>query len=51
MEAAIRHSQKEISQTEIRNFINEGLQDVYHNRLLDFDTVFDELEERYHANE
>lgn len=51
MEATINFSEDEITKMEIRSFINEGLQDVYHNRLIDSDTVFDELEERYHRNE
>jgi len=51
MEATINYSQKEITRKEIRNFVNEGLQDVYQSKLLDFDTTFDELEERYSANE
>lgn len=51
MEAAIIYPQDEISKTEIHSFVREGLQDVSQNRLLDFDTVFDELEVRYHANE
>ena len=28
---------------EILRFVNEGLQDMYDNKLLDFDTTFDEL--------
>jgi len=36
---------------EIRSFVNEGLQDVYQNKLPDFDSTFDELKERYSANE
>ena len=51
MEAAMNISQESNTVAEIRSFVNEGLQDVYHNRLLDFDSVFDELEERYTANE
>lgn len=51
METAINSSQKEVAKMEIRGFVNEGLQDVYHNKLLDFDAAFDELEERYVANE
>lgn len=51
MEATINFSQEEIARMEIRDFVNEGLQDVYHNKLLDFDTTFHELEERYSANE
>ena len=51
MEAVIIYPQDEISKAEIRSFVKEGLQDVSQNRLLDFDTVFNELEVRYHANE
>lgn len=51
MEVAIIYPQEETAKSEIRNFVDEGLQDVAQNRLLDFDTVFNELEERYHANE
>lgn len=50
METTMNYSQKELTKTEIRNFINEGLQDVYNDELLDFDSVFDELEKRYTAN-
>ena len=32
-----------------KEFITEGLKDVYQNNLLDFDSVFDALEERYRA--
>lgn len=51
MEATINYSQEEVTRMEIRSFVNEGLQDVYLNKLLDFDATFDELEERYVANE
>lgn len=51
MEATINYSQEEGTRMEIRNFVNEGLQDVSQNRLLDFDTTFDELEKRYVADE
>lgn len=51
MEATINYSQEEVTRMEIRRFVNEGLQDVYQNKLLDFDATFDELEERYVANE
>ena len=51
METTINYSQEEIAKMEIRGFVNEGLQDAYNNKLLDFDTTFDELEERYRANE
>lgn len=47
MEATINYSQEECAKIEIRKFVNEGLQDMYDNKLLDFDTTFDELEERY----
>ena len=32
---------------EIYELVNEGLQDVANNQLIDFDTVFNELERRY----
>ncbi len=51
MESSVNFSGDEITKMEIRSFISEGLQDVYHNRLIDSDTVFDELEERYNINE
>ncbi len=51
MEAIKNLSRDEISKMEIRHFIDEGLQDMYQNNLLDFDSTFDELEERYVANE
>ena len=51
MDVTINYSQEELTRMEIRNFVNEGLQDMYQNNLLDFDSTFDELEERYSANE
>lgn len=51
MEAVASYPRDEITRTEIRSFINEGLQDVYHNRLLESDDIFNKLEERYNANE
>lgn len=50
MDSIFIYSQEELAKTEVRNYIYEGLQDVYNNRLLDFDSTFDELEERYKAN-
>lgn len=50
MEMKISFSQEENARMEIRSFINEGLQDMYYNKLLDFDSAFDELEKRYCAN-
>lgn len=50
MEITVNYSQEEIARMEIQTFVNEGLQDVYQNKLLDFDITFDELEERYSAN-
>ncbi len=50
MEVTINFSKEEMAKMEIRSFVNEGLQDMYHGRLLDFDTTFDELEERYVVN-
>ena len=43
MEATINYSQEEVTRMEIRSFVNEGLQDVYQNKLLDFDETFDVL--------
>ena len=37
MEATINYSQEDVVRMEIRGFVNEGLQDVYTNKLLDFD--------------
>lgn len=51
METTINYSQEEVARMEIRRLVNEGLQDAHDNKLLDFDTAFDELEERYGANE
>ena len=51
MEATINYSHEEIARLQIRSFVQEGLQDVYNNKLLDFDAVFDELEERYGVDE
>lgn len=50
MEATINYSRDDVTRMEIRNFVNEGLQDVYNNKLLDFDETFDKLEERYNTN-
>ena len=47
MGETIKFSREEMIRSEIRNFMKEGLQDVYAGRLLDFDATFDELEERY----
>ena len=51
METTINYSQEDVTRVEIRNFVHDGLQDVYHNQLLDFDSTFDELQKRYSANE
>lgn len=51
MEASINFSKEDIERIELRNFVNEGLQDVKQNKLLDFDTTFLELEGRYNDNE
>ncbi|MBD5474929.1 MAG: hypothetical protein HDR17_02935 [Lachnospiraceae bacterium] len=49
MEPAI-YALTENARIELRDFVGEGLQDMYDNKLLDFNTAFDELEERYRAN-
>ena len=51
MEVTMNYSQEELAKMEIHQFVNEGLQDVYDNNLLDFDTAFDSLEKRYIAND
>ncbi len=50
MDLTINYSKEQLTQLEIRSFVREGLQDVYNNNLVEFDTTFDELEERYGAN-
>lgn len=47
MEARITYTPEDLARIEIRQFVNEGLQDVCDNNLLDFDSTFDELEKRY----
>lgn len=51
MEVTINYSSEEFTRNEIQTFVNEGLQDMYSGNLLDFDQTFDELEERYSAND
>ncbi|MBR5508763.1 MAG: hypothetical protein IKV59_01775 [Lachnospiraceae bacterium] len=51
MEATFSYSVIQNASIEIRDFVNEGLNDVSKNKLLDFDDVFDEIEARYSANE
>lgn len=51
MKTILNYSQEDTAKMEIREFVNDGLEDMYHNRLVDFDRAFDELEEKYHANE
>ena len=51
MEATTNYSQEEMTRVDIRRFVKEGLQDAYDNKLLDFESTFNELEERYSANE
>lgn len=41
MEATTHYSQEVVARMEVRGFVNEGLQDVYNNKLLDFDIVFE----------
>ena len=50
-EYLVNYLKEEATQMELCSFIREGLQDIYYNRLLDSDTVFNQLEERYHTNE
>lgn len=41
---------EDMTEEEFRQFILEGVKDIEEGRVLDFDTVFDELEERYKSN-
>ena len=49
MEAAKIYSEYEVSCMEIRGFLEEGLEDIKNGNILDFQSVFDELEESYDA--
>ena len=49
MEARITYSQAELTNLELRKFVNEGLQDIQNNNLVSFEATFDELEKRYDA--
>lgn len=51
MEVAVSYSKEELARVELRKFVEEGLQDVYANQVQEFNTVFDELEERYSADD
>ena len=51
MEARLHYIPSDSAQAELCNFVNEGLQDILNGKLLDFDTTFDELEERFGAND
>jgi len=41
------YTDEELTRMEICNFINEGAKDIKDGNLLEFDEVFNELEERY----
>ena len=49
MKTSVNYLPAEATEQELHSFITEGLKDVYQNNLLDFDSVFDALEERYRA--
>ena len=49
MKISVNYLPAEATEKELHSFITEGLKDVYQNNLLDFDSVFDALEERYRA--
>lgn len=49
MEAAKVYSEYEVSSMEIRSFLEAGLEDIKNGNLLDFQSVFDELEKSYDA--
>ena len=47
MEPGIQYSLEDAARVEMRQFVLEGLQDLQEGKLLDFNSVFDELEKRY----
>lgn len=47
METGIQYSAEEAVRAEMRQSVFEGLQDLYEGNLLDYNSVFDELEKRY----
>ncbi|MBD5542253.1 MAG: hypothetical protein HDR00_13900 [Lachnospiraceae bacterium] len=49
MEAARIYSEQEVSGLEIHRFLEDGLEDLRNGNLLDFQSVFDELEKSYDA--
>ncbi|MBQ8823075.1 MAG: hypothetical protein IJZ82_10555 [Lachnospiraceae bacterium] len=51
MEAKMTYSSADYARLELRQFVQDGLQDALSKPLLDFDTTFDELEERFGAND
>ena len=50
MEPGIQYSLEDAARVEIRQFVLEGLQDLQEGKLLDFNSVFDELEKRYNTS-
>lgn len=47
----IPRSLEDFTESEFYDWLNEGLKEAHEGRLLDFDTVFDELDERFSAYE
>ena len=49
MDVTLPFSHDVLERTDFHKFLQDGLQDVYHNDLLDFEQAFDELEKGYSA--
>jgi len=47
METGIQYSLEDAAQAEMRQFVFEGLQELQEGKLLELDSVFDNLEKRY----
>lgn len=49
METARIYPEQEVSGMEFHRFLEDGLEDIRNGNLLDFESVFDELEKSYDA--
>lgn len=47
METVLEYTEEDVTRMEIRQFVNEGLKDVYEGNLIDVDEAFDKLGKRY----
>lgn len=44
MKTVLEYTEEDVTRMEIRQFVNEGLKDVYEGNLIDVDEAFDKLE-------